>query len=76
MNEQDVVTVHSNQYIMISWNYMNSLKDTQRTNLVQCMHDWQNIGKYNLQFQETEAENPDDHKVCTEVHTVCPFKYG
>lgn len=35
---------------------MISLKNTQRTNVVKIIHDWQNNGKQNLQFQEAEVE--------------------
>lgn len=49
---------------------MNSLRDTQRTNVIKFIHDWQNTGKQFLQFQEIEADKPDDHAVYTEVHIL------
>jgi len=56
--------------------YMKSLPDTTRTNAVKFIHDWQNTGKQNQQFQEAEDEKHDAHKQYTDVHTLCPYKCG
>ena len=42
--------------------YMTSIKNTQRTNAVKFIHDWQNTGKQNQQFQVAEDDKPNAHK--------------
>ena len=65
---------------MVDWNLtgacMKKVKNTQRTNLVKCLHDWQNTGNYNLHFQDREATKADTKKAYKDVHTKCSFNCG
>ena len=65
---------------MVDWDltqsYMASLTDHQRTNAVKFLHDWQNTGSQNLQFQASEMDKPAAHKTYADSHTSCPFLCG
>ena len=55
---------------------MASLTEHQRTNAVKFLHDWENTGSQNLQFQASEMDKPAAHKTYADSHTSCPFLCG
>ena len=55
---------------------MEYFTDTARTNAVKFIHDWKNTEKQNLQILAAENDKPDAHKQYTDVHNLCPYKYG
>ena len=56
--------------------YIQTLKDSQRTNVVKFIHDWQNTGKQNQQFKDAEADKPDAYKTYCDIYTKCPYNFG